>query len=286
MKKRTIVAGIALLLLAGGRLPAQEATGDPAARIEAIKAEYQQARTDFYQKYREATTDEERQETAKTSPSADRYGDELLAIARAADGGDVGMDALLWILQNIRTPDTQERALAIALDHYVGHQNAGGLCGSLLYSTAPSTLKILEQIIEVSEHNEARGIACYTLAQRLKSEAETASMLRASGPESEERIGITSYLGEEKATELLATDPAKLEAKAEKIFERVVADFGDVSYRRGTLAAAARGDLNELRNLAIGKMAPEIQGEDIDGVAFKLSDYRGKVVVLDFWGNW
>jgi hypothetical protein len=32
--------------------------------------------------------------------------------------------------------------------------------------------------------------------------------------------------------------------------------------------------------------APEITGEDIDGVTFKLSDYRGKVVVLDFWGNW
>ena len=36
----------------------------------------------------------------------------------------------------------------------------------------------------------------------------------------------------------------------------------------------------------IGNQAPEIQGEDIDGVKFKLSDYRGKVVVLDFWGDW
>ncbi len=33
-------------------------------------------------------------------------------------------------------------------------------------------------------------------------------------------------------------------------------------------------------------LAPEIVGEDVDGVPFKLSDYRGKVVVLDFWGNW
>jgi hypothetical protein len=38
--------------------------------------------------------------------------------------------------------------------------------------------------------------------------------------------------------------------------------------------------------LEIGKVAPEIEGEDIDGQRFKLSDYRGKVVVLDFWGNW
>lgn len=39
-------------------------------------------------------------------------------------------------------------------------------------------------------------------------------------------------------------------------------------------------------SLAIGQVAPEISGEDIDGVPFQLSDYRGKVVVLDFWGNW
>jgi hypothetical protein len=38
--------------------------------------------------------------------------------------------------------------------------------------------------------------------------------------------------------------------------------------------------------IAIGCPAPEIEGEDIDGVPFKLSDYRGKAVMLDFWGNW
>lgn len=42
----------------------------------------------------------------------------------------------------------------------------------------------------------------------------------------------------------------------------------------------------QVRNLTIGKIAPEIVGEDLDEVPFKLSDYRGKVVVLDFWGDW
>jgi len=35
-----------------------------------------------------------------------------------------------------------------------------------------------------------------------------------------------------------------------------------------------------------GALAPEIEGQDLDGVPFKLSDYRGKVVMLDFWGDW
>ena len=38
--------------------------------------------------------------------------------------------------------------------------------------------------------------------------------------------------------------------------------------------------------LASGKVAPEIIGKDVDGKEMKLSDYRGKIVVLDFWGDW
>jgi thiol-disulfide isomerase/thioredoxin len=35
--------------------------------------------------------------------------------------------------------------------------------------------------------------------------------------------------------------------------------------------------------LRVGQLAPEIVGQDLDGNNFKLSDYRGKVVLLDFW---
>ncbi len=32
--------------------------------------------------------------------------------------------------------------------------------------------------------------------------------------------------------------------------------------------------------------APEIVGTDVDGKPMKLSDFRGKIVMLDFWGDW
>ena len=41
-----------------------------------------------------------------------------------------------------------------------------------------------------------------------------------------------------------------------------------------------------VRTLTIGKAAPEISGKDLDDAAFRLSDYRGKVVLIDFWGIW
>jgi thiol-disulfide isomerase/thioredoxin len=36
----------------------------------------------------------------------------------------------------------------------------------------------------------------------------------------------------------------------------------------------------------IGREVPEIDGVDMAGQRFKLSDFRGKVAVVDFWGFW
>lgn len=38
--------------------------------------------------------------------------------------------------------------------------------------------------------------------------------------------------------------------------------------------------------LDAGNLVPEITGEDLEGTSFKLSDYKGKVIMLDFWGDW
>ena len=32
--------------------------------------------------------------------------------------------------------------------------------------------------------------------------------------------------------------------------------------------------------------APEIVGHDVYGKPMKLSDFAGRVVVIDFWGDW
>lgn len=51
------------------------------------------------------------------------------------------------------------------------------------------------------------------------------------------------------------------------------------------LNQAARKQLTELSERSLGKPAPEIAGIDLDGAPLKLSEFRGKVVLLSFWAT-
>ena len=44
--------------------------------------------------------------------------------------------------------------------------------------------------------------------------------------------------------------------------------------------------LHAFRDLAVGRPAPRIEGQDVDGNVLRLSDFRGKIVVLTFSGSW
>jgi peroxiredoxin len=77
-------------------------------------------------------------------------------------------------------------------------------------------------------------------------------------------------------------DPYALTREAVQFYDRVVEKYPDFEGTRGRLAERAAQSLFHLRDLAVGKPAPEVDGPDVDGKPLKLSDYRGKVVVLTF----
>jgi thiol-disulfide isomerase/thioredoxin len=123
--------------------------------------------------------------------------------------------------------------------------------------------------------------------------------------------------------ELRQCDPQAVQAESQRLFEEVISEYGDVPHvtrrvreleallrepmpvrngkpltaearrqieevlaRKRTLGQEAEARLDEMFNLAVGKPAPEIEGVDVDGKPLRLSDYKGKVVMLVFWGSW
>jgi len=52
------------------------------------------------------------------------------------------------------------------------------------------------------------------------------------------------------------------------------------------LYLAGRRTAQKPKPTAVGNAAPDFSVADIDGKKFSLSDYKGKVVLLDFWATW
>ena len=63
--------------------------------------------------------------------------------------------------------------------------------------------------------------------------------------------------------------------------------FPDRGPTAGMTLAEAEADLvRSIRHGTIGATLPEVVGTRVDGVEESLSDYRGRVVLLDFWATW
>jgi thiol-disulfide isomerase/thioredoxin len=77
--------------------------------------------------------------------------------------------------------------------------------------------------------------------------------------------------------------------EAEKLYRQFVRDFDGRNasdHVEKELRRNAQRALEEIRIRGVGKPAPEIEGEDLDGKSMKLSDFRGKVLLVSFWATW
>jgi hypothetical protein len=135
------------------------------------------------------------------------------------------------------------------------------LCQGLRFESDEASEAVLRAALKHDE-SEVRGVACLTLGQVLKHRAD-------------------------KVAEKDARKGDKLRAESEKLFERAADKYADVKSGFGsvTVGQMAKRELYEIRHLAVGKPAPEVEGVDQDGKKFRLSDYKGKVVLLDFWSQ-
>jgi hypothetical protein len=65
----------------------------------------------------------------------------------------------------------------------------------------------------------------------------------------------------------------------------IVAHLQATAEANPQLAPFLERTVKAVQALTLGKVAPEIEGNDPDGIGFRLSDYRGRVVVLTFGGS-
>ena len=260
------ITGVLFVLLMTATLSAQRAPAklpikvrpgpvtEAGKQYRALLTEFGQQRLAYSKAYREAKTAADRVKVRQELyPQPGKLADKFLALAKEHADDPIAVQALSWVVSNVRTGKAPGEAIDLLIENYIEDKAMVTVCQRLMRNTSPQARKLLEQVLEKSPLREAKGQACFGLMMQSKYAARA--------------------------------NPAK-EADVKKFADRVVKDFADLTHYRGSLGEAAKRELYEIEKLGIGKTAPEIAGEDVGGTKFKLTDYRGKVVVIDFWGNW
>ncbi|QEM09392.1 TlpA disulfide reductase family protein [Mucilaginibacter rubeus] len=76
-------------------------------------------------------------------------------------------------------------------------------------------------------------------------------------------------------------DPTKYEAQLINFADEIRGDFKDNPTVQKFIA-----QMDKAKPISIGHKAPEFAVNGIDGKPIKLSDYKGKYVMIDFWASW
>lgn len=259
--------------------------GDLDGQVEDLIEEFDEAKAEFWRLYRAAETDEAKDEVYdEYYPDADETALLLVPIIEEAPASSAALTAIVWTLENANLADRRAQNLAILLEHHKSSSDLGRVCSALGREVAPDAEHFLRELMAQSESREVQGRATFALANLLGSRIELSENI---GQVSEEDLPQwVEFYGEEAIALSRTADRDALAAERKELFVKVRDEFADIETRRGTLGDAAGAQLFELERLQIGMTAPEIEGDDLDGASFKLSDYRGQVVFLDFWGDW
>ena len=275
------------------------------------------------------------------SPDEASYARRIVDLAATNPKDKASRDALIWVINkpyrsdNGTFGDEVQRAVNLLVQDHADDPEVARLGLSVANLVTRRRDAFLEGIYANALGHEAKGLARMALAQYLeKKAAEVAGVNKFKDRGSVryqsyddrgnlvEKTGRLSNEDEGYRVHERMLDPDRVRLESERLFEEVIALYGDIPYitthyrelerqaretpsascadpkeraemreieeylrdeKPPTLAAVAAARLDDMRNLAVGKLAPDFEGTGVDGKPLKLSDHRGKVVAVVYW---
>jgi hypothetical protein len=264
----------------------------PEDRVRALLDEYESAHQALINAALKAKTAEER-EAVNQLPGRKTplFAPGFMKLAREYPGTTAAEDALVWVGSHLSIgPEAEEARLLLVRDHIRSDKLAPVIAFQAHFPLSEGAENLLRGAIDQNPDRKIQGLSTYWLGRVLQGRAVMAryreKLLSGDHPEEWQR-GMELQHGLGWMDRLRRADPEALDHEAEMLFLRVAKEFGDVPHndkRRpaGSLREAALAYLHEFQDLTIGKPAPEVEGTDLEGKGFRLTEYRGKVVVIEF----
>ena len=260
----------------------------PTEQYQALLKEFQSAASTYFQ----STNDAERRNLVAR---ADKATVRLLELVEKNPKEPFALEALTqivtqeyWLNNHTSHPgwgqkSPQARAIALLLRDHLQSDQLVETCKRVNFGFRPECETFLRTVLAKNSHREVQGAACLRLAQLLAGRVEKLELLK-------EQPGLArryeELFGKDYIEALRGRDRASVMKEAEALYEQASEKYGDVKLPYNeTVGEVARTDLFEIRHLTVGRVAQDIEGSDQDGRPLKLSDYRGKVVLLYFWSE-
>jgi thiol-disulfide isomerase/thioredoxin len=241
---------VALPLVGQEQKPADEKGNDRATQFREIQKDFQKAVPDARKALQSAKNQEEMEVVFKKLNKD--FIPRIIKLVEADPTDKLSYSALVWSIQAL--PNVDGRVFDLLAKHWSKNEKIKDLCQMLAFNPQEGAKTLLQKVLDDNPDKDAKGSACFALAKVAADRADKGD--------------------------------AKAGAEAEKLYERVEKEFATVKLGRATLGEQAKGALFEIRHLAVGKTAPNVESENLEGKKVQLKDYQGKVVVLDIWATW
>jgi peroxiredoxin len=266
-RPHTLLLALCISLLAHPANTWAQAEKTPVEKAAAIKRDHAALEESFYKELVAARRDNQkvREANAQYREAAAKNRSALQALIQEHPTDPAALDAAITLVGDVRYPLGDEIA-QIVLDHHFASEKMGQLCFRLRSRGDESwAVRILETCAEKHPKRAIRGHATFVLGDGYRL--------------------VARPFGEPPQ------DADKVLEKAKGYYQQAVDSFADISTPDGKWNLGERAEhelirLRNLPNLQVGRPAPPVVGKDLDGNSLKLEDYRGKVVVVVFWGSW
>ncbi len=239
----------------------------PAEQFKAIQKEFQDTATSLGKEFQAAKTDEEKSALReKFFALQPKFAEKALAVATADLKDPVAFEAALFAMNMGGTTPISAKAAELIGANFADNPKLKPMIPTLGRSSGGQ--KLLKAIHEKSADKDIKGSTLYYLGAGMLEEADYPR----GGPP------------------MPADKQAAAFKEAEALLNKAGKEYGDVDLvvrgSKQAIAKAVEGQLFFLNNLTVGKVLPDSAAEDLDGKKVKISDYRGKVAVLDIWATW
>ena len=214
--------------------------------VNRIKAEFAKKAAELQEKY-EALQQQEAELVEKTNVA-------LLKVIEAAPDSLAALRAAQAVVElGIGDEETEKSIFKALAEHHLTSDELPYLCEAIASHNSEACVDFMQVVSAKAKDPRAKawGLLCLADQECHKSESGVKADLK----------------------------------KAEEYLEQAIALVPETELEASPRDKAVHR-LFTLQNLAIGKPCPEIELKDLDGKEVKLSDYKGKVVLLDFWATW